>query len=68
MGSKQLELAALILVALGALICLAAGIGRLVGMYYIMGFQSVTMFIGGIAFMVLAVYLKLHVVGQRQAG
>ena len=65
MDSKHIDIAALVLVALGALVCLGAGVSRLAGTFYLFGFQSVTLFIGGIALMVLAVYLKLHVLATR---
>ena len=68
MDSKQIDLAAVVFVVIGTLLCLAAGLGRIAGMYYIAGFQAVTLFIGGIAVMVFATYLKLHVLCQRQAG
>jgi len=44
----------------GIVICLAAGLARLLGNHYFLGFESVTLFIGGIALMVLACLVRLE--------
>jgi len=45
---------------LGVLICLVTGVFRLAGNYYVFGFEAQTLFIGGIALMVMACLAKLH--------
>ena len=44
----------------GVLLTLVAGASRLMGSYHLLGFESVTLFIGGIALMVMACLIKLH--------
>ena len=45
---------------LGILICLAAGASRILGNFYLFGFGVGTLFIGGIALMVMACLVKLQ--------
>lgn len=45
---------------LGVLICLVAGVARILGSYHVAGFEAITLFTGGIALMVLACLIKLH--------
>jgi type IV secretory pathway VirB2 component (pilin) len=45
---------------LGILICLVAGLARLAGSFYLFKFEVVTLFIGGIALMVMACLVKLQ--------
>ncbi len=58
--NKLLDLAGNIAAALGILICLVAGVTRLTGSYYVLGHEVITLFIGGIALMVMACLAKLH--------
>lgn len=44
----------------GVLVCLAAGIARITGNYYLASFPVITLFIGGTALMVAACLAKLH--------
>lgn len=44
----------------GILICLLAGVSRVVGNYYLLGFETITLFIGGISIMVAACLAKLQ--------
>lgn len=44
----------------GVVVCGLAGIIRISGTYYLMGIQTMTIFTAGIALMVLATLLKLH--------
>jgi hypothetical protein len=57
---KVLDLLGNIVGAAGVLVTLVAGISRLAGSYHLLGFESVTLFIGGIALMVMACLAKLH--------
>ena len=58
--NKLLDFAGNIAAALGILICLVAGVTRLTGSYYVLGYEAITLFIGGIALMVMACLTKLH--------
>jgi type IV secretory pathway VirB2 component (pilin) len=44
----------------GILICLVAGLARLAGSYHCLGFEAITLFIGGIALMVMGCLAKLQ--------
>lgn len=57
---KLFELAEKISAIAGVAICGLAGLIRLSGTYYLMGIQTMTMFTAGIALMVMACLLKLH--------
>jgi len=57
---KYIDLVGNIAAIVGILVCLAAGASRLIGAYYLMGFQTITLFTGGIALMVMACLAKLH--------
>jgi hypothetical protein len=50
---------------LGVAICLVTGVLRLSGQPVVFGFEAITLFIGGIALMVMACLAKLQV-RQRQ--
>ena len=45
---------------LGILVCLITGLTRLTGSYYVLGFEAQTLFIGGIALMVMACLARLY--------
>ena len=44
----------------GVVLCLFAGMVRLLGNYNILGYEVRTLFLGGIALMVMACLVKLH--------
>lgn len=46
---------------LGIAICLITGLMRLSGQAVVFGFEAITLFIGGIALMVMACLAKLHI-------
>lgn len=52
---------------IGILICLLAGVSRITGNHYLVGFETITLFIGGISVMVMGCLAKLHGV-SLQAG
>ncbi len=58
--AKLLVFAGRIAAVLGIAICAGAGVARILGMYELMGFEAVTLFIGGIALMLLACLAKLY--------
>ena len=45
---------------LGVLICLVAGASRVFGGFYLLGYEARTLFLGGIALMVMACLVKLQ--------
>ena len=54
--------------AIGAIICLVAGLGRLSGQLYLAGFESLTLFTGGMGLMVFSIILKLEVIHRSLKG
>lgn len=57
---KNLALAGWIAGILGAFICLFAGLARIAGFYYLMDYQSTTVFNMGMGLMVFACLVKLE--------
>ena len=57
---KVLDLLGNVVGGAGVITCALAGGTRLLGGYHLLGFESVTLFIGGIALMVMACLVKLH--------
>ena len=57
---KLLEIMGNIAASLGIVACLLAGVARLAGNHYFLGYEAVTLFIGGIALMVMACLAKLQ--------
>lgn len=45
---------------LGLVLCLVAGIGRLGGQYYILGYQLITLMFAGVGMMVASCMFKLY--------
>jgi hypothetical protein len=62
---KKIDALGSILGVLGLLVCLLAGASRVVGSHYLLGFETITLFIGGISIMVAACLAKLHSVGLQ---
>lgn len=44
----------------GILICVVAGVMRLTGHYQVLGVESLTIFIAGMAAMLVAILIKVH--------
>ena len=57
---KMLDLLGNVVGVTGIIACALAGVSRMLGGHYLLGFESVTLFIGGIALMVMACLVKLH--------
>ena len=57
---KALNLLGNVVGGAGVIACALAGSSRLLGGYHLLGFESVTLFIGGIALLVMACLVKLH--------
>jgi uncharacterized membrane protein len=51
--------------ALGGLVCLVAGLARVMGLHYVAGYESMTLFAVGTAMMVAGCLAKLHTLGIR---
>ena len=64
--NKYVELIGNVAAITGILVCLAAGLIRLSGNYFIFGFETQTLFLGSIAIMVFACLAKLHLLGINQ--
>lgn len=62
MYSEPLALFSNVVAVIGILLCFFAGMARLVGSYELFGYEAMTLFIGGIALMVFAVLIKLHII------
>ena len=62
---KNFALAGRISGILGVLICLVSGLSRVAGMYYVVGFQSTTLFNVGIGLMVFACMVRLEILTDR---
>lgn len=60
--AKLLNLLSVVCGALGALLCLMAGISRLIGGFHLGNFEASTIFLGGTGLMVFAALLKLQLV------
>ncbi len=52
---------------LGVLLCLGAGLARVAGAYYVMGYEAMTLFTGGMGLMLAACLAKLHALGMRES-
>ena len=68
---RTLEILGSIVGAIGILICLLAGFNRLTGGHYLLGYETVTLFTGGIGLMVTGCLIILKSVAvrlRRQSG
>ena len=66
--NKAFDIIGNILAVIGVLLCLLSGIVRLSGSYYLLGFETMTIFAGGTGVMVMASLAKLQqmkVISQR---
>jgi len=57
---KLLALAGNVAAVAGVALCFFAGVVRLAGLYNIVSFELMTLFIVGIAFMAIGILAKLH--------
>jgi hypothetical protein len=62
MNNNLLGILGNIVAAVGIGVCAVAGVARILGSYYVMGFEAITLFIGGTALMVFAALIKLHII------
>jgi hypothetical protein len=64
--NKLIELAGNAVGLIGVVVFLAAGLARVAGQFYLLGYQSMTLFAGGVGLMVFACLAKLHVLSARE--
>ena len=57
---KMLDLLGNVAGVTGVIVCILAGVSRFLGSYHLLGFESITLFTGGIALMVMSCLVKLH--------
>jgi type IV secretory pathway VirB2 component (pilin) len=65
--NKYIELIGNFAAIIGILFCLAAGLIRVSGNYFIFGFETQTLFLASIAIMVFACLVKLHVLSVKHS-
>jgi hypothetical protein len=57
---KLIENMAALAAALGVILTIGSGLARLLGMFYIGGFQTMTIFSGGMGLMLIGIVGKLY--------
>lgn len=62
---KLIEVAGNIVGVIGLLVCLVSGGTRVMGQFYLLGYEAMTLFVGGIGLMVAACLAKLHLLATR---
>lgn len=68
MNKDFLGIVANMVAAIGVVVCAVAGFTRLLGSYHVLGYEAMTLFLGGISLMVFATLIKLHIVESRISG
>ena len=61
---KKIELLGNAAALIGVVLCLVAGVGRVAGYFYLAGFEPMSLYLGGMGFMLGACLAKLHVLGS----
>ncbi len=62
---KLLKLVGDLAAIIGIIVCIVAGVSRISGHYHLAGFETVTLFIAGIAIMLVASLIKLYRIENR---
>ena len=62
---KLTEVAGNIAGIAGLLVCLVSGGTRVLGQFYLLGYEAMTLFVGGIGLMVAACLAKTHLLSGR---
>lgn len=57
-----------IVATIGVVICAVSGLTRLLGSYHVLGYEALTLFIGGISLMVFSMLIKLHIIEHHISG
>ena len=68
MNKNFLGTVANIVATIGVVICAIAGLSRLLGSYHVLGYEAMTLFIGGISLMVFSALMKLHIIESHISG
>ena len=58
--NKLIAMAGLGLGMVGVILTLVSGIGRVTGHYHLAGFETMTLFVGGMGLMLIACFAKLY--------
>ena len=51
---------------LGVLLTIAAGVWRITGHFHLAGFETMTLFVGGMGLMLIGCFAKLHVLSAAR--
>ena len=57
-----------IVATIGVVICAVSGLSRVLGSYHVLGYEAMTLFIGGISLMVFSTLIKLHIIEGHISG
>jgi type IV secretory pathway VirB2 component (pilin) len=57
-----------VVATIGVVICAVSGLSRLLGSYHVLGYEALTLFIGGISLMVFSTLIKLHIIESHILG
>ena len=68
MNKNYLGAVANIVATIGVVICAVSGLSRLLGSYHVLGYEAMTLFIGGISLMVFSALIKLHIIESHISG
>lgn len=60
MNTDLIDMGANVVAVVGAGVCAVAGVSRLLGSYHALGYEAMTLFIGGMGLMVFAALVKVH--------
>ena len=62
---KLIEIAGNVAGVVGLLVCLISGGTRVMGQFYLLGYEAMTLFVGGIGLMVAGCLAKTHLLSRR---
>jgi type IV secretory pathway VirB2 component (pilin) len=68
MNKDFLGTVANVVATIGVVICTVSGSSRLLGSYHVLGYEALTLFIGGISLMVFSTLIKLHIIESHILG
>ena len=63
--NKKIDMLSYFLAAMGVSACFGAMLARLIGKHYILDYESITILATGVTLVVLACFLKLHVISEE---
>jgi type IV secretory pathway VirB2 component (pilin) len=68
MNKDFLGTVANVVATIGVVVCAVSGLSRLLGSYHVLGYEALTLFIGGISLMVFSTLIKLHIIESHILG